>query len=226
MDIYKLNKSIYLFKNNAVEFLNGLTSNDMDKPRNAFLNVHGKIVATFDQQKISEDQVLLVLEKEYNDVVFTHIDKYLKLSGIRTQGLENHVYFDLSGNSTLENIQWEIPQKKGRFIISAKEYESNVSDEEFLRFRLRNDIPWLGIDYKDDFLLNVSINEFASFTKGCYLGQEPVSKVYNRSQPTWQLVVRSEQECSEEEVKKMTSKCEIDEKVMGFVFVKNTGEKT
>ena len=30
-------------------------------------------------------------------------------------------------------------------------------------------------------LLNISVDQFTSHTKGCYLGQEPVSKVYNRA---------------------------------------------
>ena len=51
-----------------------------------------------------------------------------------------------------------------------------------------------------------------------------MAKVHNRSKPTWQLVVRYEDELSVEEQAKMTSKA-VDPKTsraLGFVFVKNT----
>jgi folate-binding Fe-S cluster repair protein YgfZ len=73
-------------------------------------------------------------------------------------------------------------------------------------------------------LLNVSEREdLVSFTKGCFLGQEPISKVHNRSKPTWKLVVKSAEDCPPEERSKMTSQA-IDpqtKKTRGFVFVKN-----
>ena len=73
-------------------------------------------------------------------------------------------------------------------------------------------------------MLNVSATELVSFTKGCFLGQEPASKVHNRSRPTWQLMVKYTHECSEEENNKMTSRV-LDpdtNNMMGFVFVRNT----
>ena len=61
MKLYQLNKIVLNFKNNAVEVLNVLTSNEMDKPQNAFLNIHGRIIATFDQFKVSDDEVTVIL---------------------------------------------------------------------------------------------------------------------------------------------------------------------
>ncbi|MBP6344212.1 MAG: hypothetical protein KA403_09765, partial [Candidatus Omnitrophica bacterium] len=62
-----------------------------------------------------------------------------------------------------------------------------------------------------------------SYTKGCFLGQEPIAKVHNRSKPTWKLVVRPEDESSPEDQAKMTSKTRDPQsgKIIGFVFVKN-----
>jgi hypothetical protein len=55
------------------------------------------------------------------------------------------------------------------------------------------------------------------------LGQEPISKVYNRSKPSWKLVVRFEDDCAPEEKGRMTSKMKDPEtgKALGFVFVSN-----
>lgn len=223
MKLYKTNKSVLQFQNNATQFLNGLTSNDMDKPNNAFLNVHGKIVATFDQIKIDENRVLVIMEQSFVDQALQHIDKYVKLSGIKVETLDHNVYFDLDGNGVLQEGDWAIPQNQGKLIITKHDLDANVSDEEFTVFRLNHHIPLLGKDYHDELLLNVSVEDFVSFTKGCYLGQEPISKVYNRSKPTWKLVVKNEQDCNEEEKRKMTSKT-LDPKTgqtLGYVFVRN-----
>jgi folate-binding protein YgfZ len=101
--------------------------------------------------------------------------------------------------------------------------KSTVSEEEFTLFRLKHNIPLQGVDYKDDFLLNVSVSRHVSFTKGCYLGQEPISKVNSRSRPSRRLAVRIESKCTPEEKAAMTSKVKDPEsgEMMGFVFVDN-----
>ena len=223
MQIYKTNKSVLSFKNNSEKFLSGLTSNTLDAPNNAFLTIHGRIVATFDQLQIGEDEFFILIEKPFVDDVLRHIDRYAKLSGVKVEQRDDHVYFDLGGDVSVKDDGWVIPQKKGKLIITNRTLDSNVSQEEFTLFRLQNNVPVHGIDYKDEMLLNVSTEDFVSFTKGCFLGQEPISKVYNRSKPSRKLVVKNEEECTQEEKDKLTSKSRNPEikKVMGFVFIKN-----
>lgn len=223
MKIYKTNKKVLGIMNNPARFLNGISSNEMSKPRNAFLNVNGRIVATFDQVKINDGEYYLAIEGNYIDSVFEHIGRYVELSGAMVEEMDLNVYFDLEGHFPMEQGDAVIHQNKGKLLITDRSIKANVGSEEFTIFRVKNNIPMLGIDYKDEFLLNVSMTEFASFTKGCYLGQEPISKVYNRSKPTWRLVPKYEYECSEEEKQQMTSKI-IDPMtgdVFGFVFEKN-----
>ncbi len=223
MKLYPLNKIVLALHNNPSQFLNGLTSNSLDKPANAFLNIHGRIIATFDQLKVNDNEFLIVIEKQFLEAVLQHIDRYVRLAGVKVEQLSTQVYFDLEGNVPTQTNDYVVPQKVGRLIITTQELSANVSAEEFTLFRLKNNIPAHGIDYMDEFLLNVSEVDAVSFTKGCFLGQEPVSKVHNRSRPSWKLVVRYENECSDEEKQKMTSKV-IDratQRTLGFVFVKN-----
>ena len=224
MNLYKLNKQVLSFKNGAEQFLNGLSSNSMDKPQNAFCTVHGRIACTFDQIKINDEQYDIVLEKNIEESLMRHLERYLLLSGVQVVRQNFNVYFDMEGNGPLDEGDLSIPQKKGRLILTKKQLPVNVSDEEFRLFRLKNNIPWFGVDYQpDEMLLNVSETDFVSYTKGCYLGQEFISKVSSRSKPTWKLVVRPEDECSDEEKQKMTSKTldPVTQTVLGFVFVKN-----
>lgn len=224
MKIYQLNKSVIRLTNNAVSFLNGLTSNTMDKPWNAFVNIHGMIIATFDQLVFNEEEVWIIVEKFCVGEVVQHLERYAKLSGVKIEIKDNFfVYFDCAGDWPLEKGDLFIPQKQGRLIITKKQLSPNVSDEEFTLFRLKNNIPMQGVDYKDDFLLNINEEDFISFTKGCFLGQEPISKVHSRSRPSWRLVVKAEEDCTDEERAKMTSKA-VDSQTnqrLGFVFVSN-----
>lgn len=223
MKLYKLDKTVLLIKNDAVKFLNGLTSNDMDKPDNAFLNIHGKIVATFDQKALNDQEVVLLIEKPFKEKTLEHIDKYAKLGGVIVDELTRNVYFDLDGAYQPQEKEWSIAQPAGQLIVTENALEGNVSAEEFQLFRLNNSIPVHGIDYHDEMLLNVSMKRYVSFTKGCYLGQEPISKVYNRSKPTWRLVVKNEKDLGEEKKNKMTSKTTDPEtkELKGFVFERN-----
>lgn len=223
MKLYPLSRTVLAIHNNAVLFLNGLTSNTPDKPHNAFVNIHGRIMATFDQYRISDDEFIIVVERAFVDSLLAHLDKYVRLSGVRIGKLERYVYFDVEGDSEPPAGSLVIAQRKGRMIISEKKLPADVSDEAFTLFRLRNNIPAQGVDFRDEFLLNVGDDEFVSYTKGCFLGQEPISKVHNRSKPAWRLVVRYQDECSEEERRKMTSLA-VDpatRRLMGFVFVRS-----
>jgi len=224
MKLYKTDKKVISIKHNPDKFLNGLTANSLDKPRNAFCNIHGKIIATFDQAVVSEDEIYLVIEKDFVEPTLNHINKYAKLSGAQVSLLASNVYFDLEDcNQGLDENDILVKQKTGNLVITSGEYLSNVLEEDFLLFRVKNNIARLGVDYRDEFLLNIGEDEFVSFTKGCFLGQEPIAKVHYRSKPTWKLLVKYEDECDEQDKEKMTSKVVDPQngRVFGFTFVRN-----
>ena len=225
MKLYPLStKAVFAIRNNAALFLNGLTSNTPDKPRNAFVNIHGRIVAAFDQYRVSDDEFVIAVEGAFVEPLLAHLEKYIRLSGVRVEKLDRYVYFDLEETSaSVPAGTLAISQKKGRLLVSEALMPAQVSDEEFTLFRLQNNIPLQGVDYTDEFLLNVSEDEFVSYAKGCFLVQEPISKVHNRSRPTWKLVVRCQDECPQEERQKMTSLTAdpATRRAMGFVFVRD-----
>ncbi len=222
MRLYKLNKTVLSFKNNPFDFLNGLTSNALHQSRNAFLDIHGKIIATFDQLQISKDEFWIVVEKDFVPLVLKHLDRYARLSQVFIEERALNVFFDLEGDCPLLADDRVIVQKAGRFILTSGDLDARVTEEEFVLFRLKNDIPWLGIDYRDEMVLNVNETEFVSFTKGCFLGQEPVSKVHHRSHPTWKLVVKEESDPSI--IRQPMTSCSFHPmtgSIVGFAFVRN-----
>ena len=80
MGIIKLEKTVLSVRNRAEKFLNGLSANTLEQPRNAFLDKNGKIIATFDQIKIGDDEFLIVMAAGACSTVLEHLDRYIKLS--------------------------------------------------------------------------------------------------------------------------------------------------
>lgn len=223
MKLHKLNKEVLSVTPKPESFLPGICSNVLDKPRNAFLDIHGRIVATFDQLKVSEKKYLIVIEKDFLGTLMQHLDKFIRISGARVVPEDYKVFFDLEGSYKKEDSEFTVAQKKGQLVVTTKDLPAAVIGEEFTIFRLKNNIPVHGIDYRDEMVLNVGEDEFVSYTKGCFLGQEFVAKVHNRSKSTWKLVVKGEEGLSEEERKKMTSRAfdPVSKKTLGFIFAAN-----
>ncbi len=138
MKLYKLNRTVLSIKNNSSQFLNGLTSNNLDASRNAFLNIHGRIIAVFDQIKINDNEFWVIVETPFVEGLLQHLERYRQLSKSEIEKLNTHVYFDLdSETASASDALVVIPQKAGNLIISDGEMESTVSEKEFTFFRLK-----------------------------------------------------------------------------------------
>jgi len=223
MGLYRLDKTVVRVCGNAEKFLMGLSSNTLDKPQNAFLNMHGRIVATFEQVRAGDDEYWLVVQQAYVDPLLAHLERYARLSKTLVERKPSAVYFDCLGDYPLAAGDLSIVQRAGKLILTDRDLPAAACDEAFTLFRLEHFIPFQGVDYTDDMVLNVHEHDFVAYTKGCFLGQEPVAKVHNRSKPTWKLVVCDEDGVSDEQKTAMTSKA-VDpktHKVKGFVFIRN-----
>ncbi len=190
----------------ASGFLNGITSNIIDAPLNAFLNQHGRIIATFRQKKISDDEFLISVPAIAVDNLLKHLERYAKLAHVSIAPSPHNTFIDLDSSQ----IVW-----------ASEDHANSISEEEFTLYRLEHNVPLMGVDYQaDEFILNVHEHDHVSYTKGCFLGQEPVAKVHNRAQPSRKLIVQFEDQCSPQDAAKMTSKI-IDPKsgrLKGFIF--------
>ncbi len=204
--LYKLPDTVLSIKGNAAVFLNGITSNTLDAPLNAFLNQHGRIIATVRQQKISDDEFLISVPTMAQDNLLKHLDRYVKLAHVSINPSDQSAYIDLDTKQTV----W-----------TRAPHADSISDEEFTLFRLNHNIPLMGVDYQaDEFILNVHEDNYVSYTKGCFLGQEPVAKVHTRAHPARRLIVAFEDQCSAPQAAKMTSKIKDPKngRIKGFIF--------
>ena len=123
-----MDQKVLLLKGNPAQFLNGLTSNTLDKPHNAFLNMHGRIIATFDQICLSDEEFLIVIASKVVVALFTHVERYLKINRSTLTEIPMHVYFDLDSDAPLFPGDHTVPQKTGRLIILAQPREASETD--------------------------------------------------------------------------------------------------
>jgi hypothetical protein len=213
-------KAVLRFKPKASEFLKGLTSNILEAPRNAFLDIHGKVVACFDQKMLTSDEVLTVIERPFIDRVREHLRTYLSLSETALEEEFWNVYFDPVGDGPVPVSAFGIPQKRGRLLLSKETLEAGVTLEEYTIFRVENAIALQGVDFDREMLLNVEKEDRVSYTKGCYLGQEIIARVHYRSKPPKKLEVRYEDTLRPEQAARLTSRCRDPRtgRIFGFLL--------
>lgn len=204
--------------------MKGLSSNDLEAPRNAFVDLKGKIVATFEQKALDSENVLIVLESTFVERVKNHLSKTLALCDTSLEKEPWRVYFNLDQDFASKEDEWKIPFRSWEWILTMRKQPTQISEKDFTLFRLKNNLPVQGVDYDEEFLLNIADDgEFVSYTKGCYLGQEMIARIHHRSRPPKRLVVKAEEDCSADERTQMTSKTVDPDtgKTMGFIFISN-----
>lgn len=193
MRLYSCTKTVIRFKPKASDFLKGYTTNTADKPRTAFLNREGRIVSVADQVTLSSDETLVIVESQFVSRLLIHLETYLSLSDTKAEpDPALKAYFDLDGVYRPGQGEWVIPQKKGQLILTPKELPASVSEEAFKAFRLEIGLPVQGIDFDREMLLCVGDEEYVSYTKGCYLGQEIIARVHFRGAPPKRLIAQKE----------------------------------
>jgi len=227
MRLYHCDQKILLrFKNQGTPFIKAYTTNVLKTPRNAFVDTKGRIVAVFDQHQVNDDETWAVVEKQCVDRLMKHLFKYLYITDVKVEPDEKvRIYWDLDNEAGAEGELF-IPQRAGRLWLASSPQNSNVSSGDMTLFRVKNDIPWQGVDFNDELLLCVGDEEYVSYLKGCYLGQEMIARVHYRGRPPKKLNVKWLRDCSAEQRKTMTSRVTDPStgESVGFVFDK-TGEE-
>jgi folate-binding protein YgfZ len=187
------------------------------------VDLKGRIVAVADQAMLSAQEILLVIEGRFLERLRNHLEKYLFLMDTKLEEEIKSVYFDLEGSYVKGADETVIPQKKGALVVTDKAAGAHVSEEEFTLFRVQNFIPIQGIDFDRELLLEVCDEEYVSYTKGCYLGQEIIARVHHRSRPARRLIVLREDLVSLKGGTELTSKVRDPQtgQIFGFSFVKN-----
>ena len=180
-----LPKAVFRISND-LKFFKNITTNELDKEKNALIDKFGKLIVLIDQ-KIVDESIYIVLEKEFEERFLKHIDPYILLSDaiIEKQKLYavHIINKDINGMTIKQRIGCLLLTKNLDF-----DGMNEIPDDVYEVIRIENNISVQGIDFDNNMLLENNWDEAVSYAKGCYLGQEIMARVHNLGKPARKLV--------------------------------------
>jgi folate-binding protein YgfZ len=185
----------------AVQFLNGLITNDVAKLEDgaqmsaAFPNAQGRLLA-FVRVRRKGDKFLFETDDATRSKIFQNLYRFTFAGDFFVEDWsENYRYFEIS-NSGFQalNSDWIVFESKsgadffvpkdaaenfGNELQKANAVEISEELEEILR--IENGTPLYGVDMDETtVVLETGLDEAVSFTKGCYIGQEIIARIHFR----------------------------------------------
>jgi aminomethyltransferase len=192
----------------AVQFLNGLITNDVAKLADraqmsaAFPNAQGRLLATVRVLR-QHDQFLFETEAETREKVFRNLFRFTYAGDFFVEDLSDKFrYFEISNlksqisNSEFIKFQNDFSQNifvpndaAENFLVELKnENAVEISDELYEVLRIENGTPLYGVDADETTIVpELGIDDLISYQKGCYIGQEIIARIHFRGHIAKQL---------------------------------------
>ena len=186
----------------AVQFLDGLISNDMKTLEDgaemlaAFPNAQGRLLAVVRVLR-QGDKFLFETEEATREKVFNNLFRFTFAGDFFVEdwsdsysfyefenGFEPLAYgLNFAGNTTfieVRNVDL-FHQEMGDI--------AEMSDEEYTTFRIESGIPKYGVDMDESTIVpELGLDGLISYNKGCYIGQEIIARIYFRGHVAKQLM--------------------------------------
>ncbi|HRI03664.1 MAG TPA: glycine cleavage T C-terminal barrel domain-containing protein [Pyrinomonadaceae bacterium] len=184
----------------AVQFLDGLISNDMKTLEDgqqmlaAFPNAQGRLLAVVRVLRQGEKD-LFETEDATREKVFQNLFRFTFAGDFFVEDLsEQYRYVEVFGSelpASAGGFLFDAPQSKGYFIENDRSDEfllslksagaMKISDGLYETLRIENGIPKYGVDMDDTTIVpELGIDGLISYNKGCYIGQEIIARIYFR----------------------------------------------
>ena len=191
----------------AVQFLDGLISNDMKTLEDgaqmlaAFANAQGRLLAVVRVLR-QGDRFLFETEEATREKVFNNLFRFTYAGDFFVEDLsDGYKYFELSNGSVPPASAGGVTftsKSMGHFILSddADDFRSGlitsgsfeISDELYEVLRIESGIPKYGVDMDETTIVpELGIDELISYNKGCYIGQEIIARIHFRGHVAKQL---------------------------------------
>ena len=185
----------------AVQFLNGLITNDVAKLEDgaqmaaAFPNAQGRLLA-FVRVRRQGDKFLFETADATRSKVFQNLYRFTFAGDFFVEDWsENYNYFEIQNSKfkiqNSDSIVFE--SESGADFFVPKEAAENfrnellkadaveISEELYEVLRIENGTPLYGVDMDETtVVLETGLDEAVSFTKGCYIGQEIIARIHFR----------------------------------------------
>ena len=180
----------------AGKFLQNLCTGDVLKLADGqsceamFLDVKAHIHAYGWVSRTGAERYVVLLSSAHSDRLQTHLDRYLIREKVELKLVPPGVWTISRDVASALTVRVEA---FGEGVVAALDADTPsgrlMSHEEFEQTRIALRVPLDGVDVDDRNLpQEVDRNSYAiSFTKGCYLGQEPVARIDALGRVNWLL---------------------------------------
>lgn len=166
-------------------FLSGqLTSKVKDLSEKTFQKsaltcIKGKVISEFFVLKESSSTYYIVVEEQLLESTLSRLDLYLISEDVSFKKIDKLIY--LYFNLRDEGYRGEAFNLKLNISFKNLEQIKNISEKEFHLLRFYSGETKLSVHAQvGDLITNTFLTESSvSFNKGCYPGQETISKIYN-----------------------------------------------
>ena len=184
----------------AIQFLNGLITNDVAKLEEnsqmsaAFPNAQGRLLAIVRVLK-SGDKFLFETEAATREKVYNNLFRFTFAGDFFVEDWsENYRYFEVQNRKSevrsQNTIEFETYFGTDYFVLNdaaesfVGELKSQnaveISNELYEVLRVENGIPKYGVDMDETTIVPEIGDESISYNKGCYIGQEIIARIHFR----------------------------------------------
>ncbi len=191
----------------AVQFLDGLISNDMKTLEDgqqmlaAFPNAQGRLLAVVRVLR-DGDRFLFETEEATREKVFQNLFRFTFAGDFFVEDLsEQYRYFEVfqseppavagglsfvGSGSTAYFSTLDTADQFENFLIENSAVR--ITDELYEILRIENGIPKYGVDMDETTIVpELGLDGLISYNKGCYIGQEIIARIYFRGHVAKQL---------------------------------------
>lgn len=192
----------------AVQFLNGLITNDVAKLEEnaqmsaAFPNAQGRLLAVIKVLR-RDNAFLFETDASTHEKVFNNLFRFTYAGDFFVEDVtKNYRVFEVYGlNSELQNlagVTFKSDHGANYFVASnsAEDFKNQlidqnvveISDDLYEILRIENGEPLYGVDMDETTIVpELADPQLISYNKGCYIGQEIIARIYFRGHVAKQL---------------------------------------
>jgi folate-binding protein YgfZ len=190
----------------AIQFLNGLITNDVAKLNAgeqmlaAFPNAQGRLLAVVRVLR-KGDKFLFETEETTHEKVFNNLFRFTFAGDFFVEDLSDKYEFYSITNGELQisdSIEFQgkfgqdvfIPKDAAEDFLKNLEIQNavEISGKLYEVLRIEQGIPLYGVDMDETTIVpETGLPEVISYNKGCYIGQEIIARIYFRGHIAKQL---------------------------------------
>jgi len=193
MGIIQLDAYVFLVSgSDRYSYFDGLSTNKVDQSCSTVLtSTNAKIIDVIHVIEVGEN-LAIVGYGPYKDTVLKHLQPRILQQdvSIRDISMLNDVYLSTEPIDSVQNVT--ISQSYlGWLIVSSKNnpIEVTMSELEFTDYRIKNMLPYQGKEITNDIHpFNCGLEYLVHEAKGCYIGQEVLTRMRSRGKMGKQLV--------------------------------------